>query len=724
MEGIDYAYTLQGWLKGVNGNSLNPENEMGRDGKDEPATSPTKDAYAYSLGYYKGDYKPIGGTGFKAFGMQFEPKVIPTGATTANDYIGQNLYNGNISNTTVALSKLTNTEPVGYTYRYDQLNRLKEMRQHALTGSSSTNTGTTVWDATSNPELDAYKESFSYDANGNIETLKRNGQNAVPNVWDMDNLAYNYEKYPLTDKKVNNKLLQVNDGVAGKPYIDDIENQALSENYQYDEIGNLTHDDKENLDKIEWTVYGKIQSITKTDGSQILYTYDPYGNRVSKLVTPPSGGQGATSYYVRDAQGNNLGLYEKKATKILWKEQGLYGSSRLGLFRPEVEIGTNINKDLASKLWSDRVGYQNYELTNHLGNVMAVISDKRTLTNGVYEPEVVSVQDYYSFGSPMPGRTYSISGTAGYRYGFNGKENDNEVKGVVGSQQDYGMRIFDPRLGRFLSEDPIANQYPWNSTYAFAENRPIDGIDLDGLEFRRSPGLFFATGRTYVPKLKKATNEMNLNLRYNSLPDYYKSLNIKDISNLASAAQSTQFKLKQFNVPEEGTSKSAKQANESAIGIALSSYVENTLEVKSYSEVSEQVNQFTMAIGLIHSATDQRLIPDQFKENVKFQADLLNYLFDGSLIQGDSKSTKAYNKVVSMLGNEIYNNRFEIYSQRYSRKPTSILVEKPKFGLDYSSPVGPFVKRNYGEDKLKKAIEDLNCKLPLFSCQSKVEFSI
>ena len=79
----------------------------------------------------------------------------------------------------------------------------------------------------------------------------------------------------------------------------------------------------------------------------------------------------------------------------------------------------------------------------------------------------------------MPGRAYS-AGT-GYRYGFNGKENDNEVKGT-GNQQDYGMRIYDPRLGKFLSVDPLYREFPWNSTYAFSENEPIACIDLDGLE--------------------------------------------------------------------------------------------------------------------------------------------------------------------------------------------------------------------------------------------------
>jgi RHS repeat-associated protein len=65
----------------------------------------------------------------------------------------------------------------------------------------------------------------------------------------------------------------------------------------------------------------------------------------------------------------------------------------------------------------------------------------------------------------MPGRTYSAQNS--YRYGFNGKENDNEVKGE-GNQQDYGMRIYDPRVGRFLSVDPLTKEYPDLTPYPFA----------------------------------------------------------------------------------------------------------------------------------------------------------------------------------------------------------------------------------------------------------------
>jgi RHS repeat-associated protein len=79
----------------------------------------------------------------------------------------------------------------------------------------------------------------------------------------------------------------------------------------------------------------------------------------------------------------------------------------------------------------------------------------------------------------QPGRKFSAAG--GYRYGFNGKENDNEVKGE-GNQQDYGMRIYDPRLGRFLSVDPITKNFPMLTPYQFAGNKTVAFVDLDGLE--------------------------------------------------------------------------------------------------------------------------------------------------------------------------------------------------------------------------------------------------
>ena len=59
--------------------------------------------------------------------------------------------------------------------------------------------------------------------------------------------------------------------------------------------------------------------------------------------------------------------------------------------------------------------------------------------------------------------------------------NDNEIQNDR-NQQDYGMRIYDPRVGRFLSVDPLTQQYPYYTPYQFAGNMPIWAVDFDGLE--------------------------------------------------------------------------------------------------------------------------------------------------------------------------------------------------------------------------------------------------
>ncbi|NHN27995.1 hypothetical protein FIA58_020135 [Flavobacterium jejuense] len=85
-----------------------------------------------------------------------------------------------------------------------------------------------------------------------------------------------------------------------------------------------------------------------------------------------------------------------------------------------------------------------------------------------------------SFGMTLPGRTHS---STAYRYGFQGQEKDDELKGE-GNSLNYTFRMHDPRVGRFLSLDPLAPQYPHNSPYAFSENRVIDGVELEGKEFK------------------------------------------------------------------------------------------------------------------------------------------------------------------------------------------------------------------------------------------------
>jgi len=525
VQGLDYAYTLQGWIKGVNGKRLDPATAMAEDGVYNGRFGlVARDVFAYSLGYFRNttagfeDYLPIGSSA-PAFALRYNQ---PAGDPLLSKETGLSLYNGNISHSTYAMSEIESGATAGYTYRYDQLNRLKAVRRHTI-GNGST------WDNTG--IIQAYREDFSYDANGNIKTLRRNGADQIDNPLEMDELTYNYNR-DANGQLVNNRLRHVNEVVDPENYtlsitgVVDLENQ-VTDNYSYDKIGNLVSDQAEGISEVKWNVQGKIASISKTSGQTITYGYDPDGNRISKTVS--GAGATETTYYVRDAQGNVLAVYKHtdgENAVYTWAEQPLYGSSRIGMLKPDFDIestsplASDAYVPLDDPLENSVVGLRVYELTNHLGNVMVTISDRaegHDDGNGgidYYIAEVLSQQDYYAFGMQMPYRHFT-HGNDVYRYGFNGKENDNDVKGE-GNQQDYGMRIYDPRVGRFLSEDPLTQEYPWYTPYQFAGNTPIQAVDLDGSEEYHYLRFKDGEGKTVLALLE--TKDI-----ISKVPDYYVS---------------------------------------------------------------------------------------------------------------------------------------------------------------------------------------------------------
>ena len=147
----------------------------------------------------------------------------------------------------------------------------------------------------------------------------------------------------------------------------------------------------------------------------------------------------------------------------------------------------------------DIPGYRQYELTNHasaplstgLGNVTSTITAQKVPivlggNLGGYMPQIIHSYDYSPFGVTRLEFDVTAMSTThpvgdGYRYGFQGQEKDDEIKGS-GNSINYKYRMHDPRLGRFFAVDPLFREYPWNSTYAFSENRLIDAIELEGLE--------------------------------------------------------------------------------------------------------------------------------------------------------------------------------------------------------------------------------------------------
>ena len=115
------------------------------------------------------------------------------------------------------------------------------------------------------------------------------------------------------------------------------------------------------------------------------------------------------------------------------------------------------------------------KLTYHQETDLKIVHFRKELTS---KSSKIKERSSEPFGMEQPGRSFSSDA---YRHGFQGQEVDNEIKGK-GNSVNFKFRMHDPRLGRFLSIDPLAPDYPWNSPYAFSENRVVDGVELEGLE--------------------------------------------------------------------------------------------------------------------------------------------------------------------------------------------------------------------------------------------------
>lgn len=108
------------------------------------------------------------------------------------------------------------------------------------------------------------------------------------------------------------------------------------------------------------------------------------------------------------------------------------------------------------------------------------------------------------FGPLVAGRN---NRTNGYRFGFQGQEKDNEIYGAEGTALSFEYRVHDARVGRFLSVDPLWAKYPWNSSYAFAENKVIQFIELEGLEIAESAANSGSTNKVDPPTLSDALTQ-------------------------------------------------------------------------------------------------------------------------------------------------------------------------------------------------------------------------
>ncbi|PHR45046.1 MAG: hypothetical protein COA32_13680 [Fluviicola sp.] len=482
VQGTDYAYTINGWLKGANSNTLDASRDMGKDGTTGYYTNNTDvhrhfavDAFGFSLNYFDGDYAGIGTNTFEA------------------DYSGHNfgnasanLYNGNIRHMVTAIEGL---EIQGYAYTYDQLQRLKKMevyRDNNLTTNNNWSTSQATTD---------YLTQISYDKNGNITNLARNGYSSAQ--LKMDRMAYSYQT--IGGEKTN-RLDFVQDYYPDYSGYEDIKQGQTTNNYQYNKIGELVEDVSEDM-TLNWR-YGdhKLDEITRTDqdSPNLEFVYNPVGVRVAKIEKPRSGGVELSddnwiiTYYAYGANGQLMATYDSElyngtAKETTLDEQYIYGSKRVGVIKAnQTMYDGGIISPSTDPVVDHTLGRKRYELSNHLGNVLATITDRKVWNNtdSNYEPVVTMKADYFPFGFLMPGRFESVDDS---RHLFNGMEADGEVSGE-GNSYTTQFRQYDPRLGRWKSRDPLQASFPWQSPYVAFDNNPIYYTDPLGLAAGKGEG--------------------------------------------------------------------------------------------------------------------------------------------------------------------------------------------------------------------------------------------
>jgi RHS repeat-associated protein len=393
LQKVDYAYNIRGWLTNINDiTNLNQGSDP-------------KDLFSFKINYN----------------------------TTAGNVSGvKPFYNGNIAETYWR----TGSDNIQrkYGYQYDNLNRLKNAIYQKPGGNTY-------------PTYEDYSEkNISYDKNGNIQTLYRNGDvtDALP-ANGIDNLVYTYTTNTNTLQNVmdnTNNTSGFNDG------------NKSSVDYTYDLNGNLKTDANKGITKI---VYNHLNLPIKIEANMgvMYFVYNALGQKVQKISQGVSAT--GTTDYLSGFQYN----------------QSVTANTSILQFFPTAEGYVKNSAGVLSYVF-------NY--TDHLGNVR-VSYEKDAITGSL---KIIDENNYYPFGlKHSPYNAYAP--VVKNMYKFNGKEFQDEL---FLNLYDFGGRLYDPTTIRTTTHDPLAEKFYSLSPQSFLNNNPLSFIDPTGMmseEYNKKP---------------------------------------------------------------------------------------------------------------------------------------------------------------------------------------------------------------------------------------------
>ena len=300
--------------------------------------------------------------------------------------------------------------------------------------------------------LGKLNETLNYDKNGNINNLVRLGHivggTTIPDINNplhfgtMDNLVYTYETN-------SNKLTIVSDtGNDTFGFKDDQIGTGADTtiDYTYDVNGNMKTDTNKGITNITYNYLNLPVQISMTSGT-ISYIYDATGVKQRKIVST-----GATTDYAGNYvyENGNLQFFNTAEGYVEPKNTANYGS------------GFNYV----------------YQYKDHLGNIR--LSYKDISLTSTPSLQIQEENNYYPFGLLHKGYNSQINGVVNNYKQYQDQEFTEDLGLNV---HEWKYRFSDPAIGRFWSIDPLADDYRYQSPYNFSENRVIEGVELEGLEY-------------------------------------------------------------------------------------------------------------------------------------------------------------------------------------------------------------------------------------------------
>ncbi len=376
------------------------------------------------------------------------------------------LYNGNISQTKWKTAG-DNTRR-SYQYQYDGLNRLTEADYLNV----------------DNNIHDTYNAYISYDLNGNITGLDRNGGFEDPmQAPAIDRLKYFY-------KPDSNQLQKVTDLTNDHQGFKDDGNGTLAgdpdDDYDYDAYGNMTKDQNKGITHIKYNHMNLPVEIDFVNNRKISYLYTAMGTKLQKTVDYNTY-QVITDY--RDGY-----QYETKPQTNSGR-----GYAELLFFQTAEGYVKALYKDDPSDHVPAAYQYV-YIYKDHLGNNRL----SYTLDPQTHQIKILEENHYYPFG--LKHGTYNairkdvkykeqaaskkeikqvVPEAVKFKYYYQEQERQDEL-GL--NWDSFKYRNYDYAIGRFMSVDPLAEKYAYNGVYNFSENRVLDGRELEGLEWEDIDG--------------------------------------------------------------------------------------------------------------------------------------------------------------------------------------------------------------------------------------------